>query len=186
MEDNIKLQIAFPKSDEDHRLQLVGINGSIFAILFAPLESQGPINLHCEEWSLIILAPIKSKSSIVISAINVICLNEIVSEEGCVSIQASNQLVKFAHEVNPSEKRIERGEQGEFQFADDPTLFMYFYRLFESVIDDVRNKVLDALPEAQKQFLVALCALSDKIEGKPEKRDLEKVLKLWGIPQLTS
>lgn len=182
MEDNIKLQIAFPNSNEDHRLQLVDINGSTFAILFAPLESNGPINLHCGGWSLILLAPIKSKSDIAISAINVICLNEIVSEEGSVNIQASNQLVKFAHSEKSSDKIIERGEGGEFQFSDDPTVFMYFYRLFESVIENARNKVLDSIPEAQKQFIVALCAMNDKIEGKPEKRDLKKVLHLWDIP----
>lgn len=175
MEDHIKLQIAFPKSDEDHRLQLVGINGSIFAILFAPLESNGPINLFCETWSLILMAPIKSKQDITISAINVICLNEIESEGGSVNIQASNQLVKFAH--LPSEKRVERGEKGEFQFPDDPTLFMYFYRLFEGIIKEV-----DTTPaEAQKKFIVAICGLGDQITGKPEKRELEKVLKLWGI-----
>lgn len=178
MEDNIKMQIAFPKSDEDHRLQLVNINGSMFAILFAPLESNGPINLFCETWSLVLLAPIKSKKDVVISAINVICLNEIVSEEGSVNIQASNQLVKFAH---TTKNITEKGER-EFQFGDDPTVFMYFYRLFESVIDHGRNKVVDSLSEAQKQFIVALCALHDKIEGTPEKRDLKKVLQLWGIP----
>lgn len=182
MNDNIKLQIAFPKSNEDHRLQLVDINGSIFAILFAPLESNGPINLHCEGWSLILLAPIKSKGNIAISAINIMCLNEIVSEEGSVAIQASNQLVKFAHSEKPSEKIVERGAKGEFQFSDDPTVFMYFYRLFESVIENVRNEVLESLPEAQKQFIVALCAMGDKIEGKPEKRDLNKVLQFWNIP----
>lgn len=178
MEDNIKMQIAFPKSDEDHRLQLVNINGTMFAILFAPLESDGPINLHCEGWSLVLLAPIKSKTNIVISGTNVICLNEIISEEGSVNIQAANQLVKFAHSSKNAEEKCAR----EFQFGDDPTVFMYFYRIFESVVDNVRNKVVDSLPEAQKQFIVALCALHDKIEGAPDKRDLEKVLKLWNIP----
>lgn len=184
MEDNISMQIAFPKSDEDHRLQLVSVNGAIFAIFFGPLESNGPINLLCDGWSLVLLSPVKSKSNIMIAADNVICLNEIVSEEGNVNVHASNQLVKFAHSEHLSEKVIERGEKGEFQFSDDPTVFMYFYRLFESIVADVRNEVMDSIPEAQKNFIVALCALSDKINGKAEQRNLQKVLEFWGVPQL--
>ena len=185
MDDNIKMQIAFPKSDEDHRLQLVSVNGKLFAIFFGPLESKGPINLYCDGWSLILLSPVKSKSKIMIAADNIICLNEIVSEEGNVNLHASNQLVKFAHQVTSSENAIERGEKGEFQFSDDPTVFMYFYRLFESIVADVRNDAMDTIPEAQKNIIVALCALSDKINGKQEQRNLQKALEFWGIPQVT-
>ena len=63
-QSDLKLQISFPKSDQDHRLQLVNINESIFAILHSPLESNGPINLYCEDWSLVLLAPIKSKTDL--------------------------------------------------------------------------------------------------------------------------
>lgn len=176
-----KLHIAFPKSDEDHRLQLVEINGSIFAFLFAPLESLGPIRLLCEEWSLVLLAPIKSKTNIVISGINVICLNEIVSEEGNVNLHASNRLVRFADLVQPTEKLSEMGEKGEFHFDDDPGAFLHYYRLFESVVTSIHQKNPDAFAEAQQKFLVGLCTLADKIEGKPESLDLKQVLKIWGI-----
>jgi len=176
-----KLEIAFPKSDEDHRLQLVGINGSIFAIVHSPLESLGPIHLYCEEWSLVLLAPIKSKTNIVISAINVICLNEIASEEGNVNIHASNRLVKFSHSTNPLKNVSEMGERGEFLFNNDPGALLYYYRLFDSIVNSVRNGSPDSFSEAQQKFLTSLCTLADKIEGKPENLNLHKVLGAWDI-----
>jgi hypothetical protein len=181
---NTKLLITFPESSEDHRLQLVGINGAIFAIVYSPLESLGPIRLHCEEWSLVLLAPIKSKSNILISAVNIICLSEITSEEGNINIHASNRLVKFADLFKPAEKVCEMGERGEFQFHDDPGAFLYFYRLFEGIVNSVRNTSAELLSQAQQQFIAALCTLADKIKEKSGNLDLFKVLSLWNIPHL--
>lgn len=181
-----KLQIAFPKSKEDHRLQLVEINGSIFAIVYSPLESLGPIRLCCEEWSLVLLAPIKSKTNVLISAKNIICLNEIVSEEGNVNIHASNRLVKFAHSVSPREKICEMGERGEFRFDDDPGAFLYYYRLFDGIVSSLRSGNPDSFSEVQQNFITSLCTLADKIEGSPENLNLQKVLGVWGIPFLKS
>lgn len=179
---DIKLQIAFPKSSEDNRLQLVEINGSIFAIVHCPLESNGPIHLHCEEWSLVLLAPIKSKENIEISAINVICLNEIDSEEGMINIHATNRLVKFAHKT--PENAFEIGECGEFRFEDDPAVFLRYYRLFEHVANSVREENSDSFLEAQQKFLMSLCSLASKIEGKTENLDIRRVLEIWDIPHL--
>jgi|GEM_PF-1976330 len=181
---DIKLLISFPKSNEDHRLQLVGINGSIFAIVHSPLESLGPIRLHCEEWSLVLLAPLKSKSSILISAINIICLSEIASEEGNVNIHASNRLVKFPDLIKPAEKVCERGERGEFQLGDDLGSFLYFYRLFEGIVSNARSGSPDLLSQAQQQLVAGLCTLADKIKEKTEDLDLLNVLNVWNIPCL--
>ena len=178
---NLKIEIGFPQSNEDHRMQLVGINGSIFAIVHSPLESLGPIRLYCEEWSLVLLAPIKSKTNIVISAINVICLNEIASEEGSVNIHASNRLVKFAQVSDPSKKVSELGERGEFLFNDDPGALLYYYQLFDSIVSSVRKRSPDSLVEAQQKFIMSLCTLADKIEGKPENLNLHQVFKIWDI-----
>lgn len=180
------LQISFPKSSEDHRLQLVGINGAIFAIVHLPLESKGPIRLYCEDWSLVLLAPLKSKSNILVSGINVICLNEITSEEGNVNIHASHRLVKFGDLFKPSEKVCELGESGEFQFKDDPGAFLYTYRTFESILRSVRSGSLESFSQAQQQLIAVLCTLADKIEGKQENLDLHKVLDIWNIPRLKS
>jgi hypothetical protein len=186
MQLSAKLQISFPKSNEDHRLQLVEINGSIFAIVHSPLESLGPIRLSCEDWSLVLLAPIKSKTNIVISAINVICLNEIASQEGNVNIHASNRLVKFTHLINSFEKACEMGERGEFQFDDDPGAFLHYYRLFDSIVSSIRIGSPDSFSEAQQKFIMSLCTLADKIEGKPENLNLQKVLGIWNVPYLKS
>lgn len=177
-----KLLITFPESREDHRLQLVGINDAIFAVVHSPLESLGPIHLHCEDWSLVLLAPLKSKADIQISAINVICLSEIASEEGCVNVHASNRLVKFAPISQPSEKVTERGERGEFYFKDDPATLLYCYRLFNGIVGDVRNKSPEMITKAQQRFIAALCTLADKIEGNSENLNLQKVLDIWNIP----
>ncbi len=184
MPTDVKLRVVFPKSNEDHRLQLVEINGSIFAILHSPLESLGPIRLYCESWSLVLLAPIKSKTNIVISAINVICLNEIASEEGNVNIHASNRLVKFADLITPREKTCEMGERGEFQFDDDPGAFLHYYRAFDSIVSSLRAGSPDSFTEAQQQFIMSLCGLADKIEGQPENLNLQQVLGVWNIPNL--
>ncbi len=178
---DIKLQIAFPKSDQDHRLQLVAVNGSIFAIVFAPLESLGPIALHCEEWSLVLLAPIKSKKNVVVSAINIICLNEISSEEGNVNIHASHRLVKFAHLMKPAENVSLKGECGQLQFEDDPGAFLHYYRLYEGIVSHVRDHSSDALLEAQKKFILSLCTIAAKMEEQSENLNIHKVLSLWNI-----
>lgn len=180
---NSKLSITFPKSNEDHRLQLVGINGAIFAIVHSPLESNGPIRLNCEEWSLILLSPLKSKSNILVSAINVICLSEISSEEGNVNIHASNILVKSVNSIKPSEKLCEIGERGEFQFDNDLGSFLYYYQLFMGIVNSVRKESPDLLSQSQQQFIIGLCALADKIKGKSENLDLHKVLDIWSIPR---
>ena len=179
-----KLLITFPKSDQDRRLQLVEINGVIFAILFSPLESQGPINLHCEKWSLILLSPLKSKSNIVVSATNLICLSEVASEEGNVNLHASNRLVKFSDLIKPSEKVAEIAEGGKFQFDDDPGALLYYYRLFEGIVSSVRDGSPESISQAQQQFITGFCRLADKIEGSPENLDLEKVFSIWNIPIL--
>jgi hypothetical protein len=178
--------ITFPKSDQDHRMQLIGINGAIFAILFSPLESLGPILLHCEEWSLILLAPLKSKSNILVSATNLICLSEISSEEGNINIHASNKLVKFSDLIKPSEKVCEMGEGGEFQFYDDPGAILSYYRLFEGIVSKIREGSSESLSQAQEQFIGGLCRLADKIEGSSGNLDLEKVFRIWNIPSLKS
>jgi hypothetical protein len=184
MQFNAKLQIVFLKSSEDHRLQLVKINGSLFAIIHSPLESLGPIRLQCENWSIILLAPVKSKTNIVISAINLICLNEIVSEEGNVSLHASYRLVKFANMIKPTEKFCAMGECGEFEFDDDPGAILFYYRLFDSIVENLRIGGPDTYSEAQQKFIMSLCTLADKIEGKPENLTLHKVLDIWDIPHL--
>lgn len=176
---NAKLEIAFPKSDQDQKLRLVSINGSMFAIVHAPLESQGPINLNCDDWSLILLAPIKSKTNVSISAINIICLNEIVSEEGDVNILASGQLVKFS--PKQSEKSIETGGRGEFYFEDDAGALLYYYRLYNDILNQIHEGNTESFYKAQQQFISSLCTLADKIEGKPETLNLHKVFSVWGI-----
>ncbi len=178
---NSKLLITFPESKEDHRLQLVGINDSIFAIIHSPLESQGPIQLLCEDWSLVLLAPVKSKSDILISAINVICLSEITSEEGSVDVQASNRLVKFVNFSKPSEKVTEKGERGQFIFADDPAILLNCYRSFSGIVGDVRNKSPESISNAQQRFIGVLCALADKMNGNSEHLDFQRVLDIWKI-----
>lgn len=177
---NAKLQINFPKSSEDHRLQLVAINGAIFAILHSALESNGPINLHCEDWSLVLLAPIKSKQDIVVSGINVICLNEVKSEEGTVDIQASNRLVKLTPCIKPSEKVHAIGQRGEFQLDDDPGAFLNYFQLFNKIVSGAKKP--DAFAETQQNFILGLCALAKKINGQSENLNIHRVLSIWDIP----
>jgi hypothetical protein len=181
---DVKLQVTFPKSSEDHRLQLVRINGSIFAILHSSLESNGPINLLCEDWSLVLLAPIKSKTNIVISAINVICLNEIESKEGIVNIQASNRLVKLTPSIKPFEKVYETAKRPVFQL-DDPAALLNCFQLFNKVVKGSREGSANSFFEAQQNFITVLCLLAEKIEGKTAQLNIQPVLKIWDIPGIT-
>ncbi|WP_068466787.1 hypothetical protein [Candidatus Protochlamydia phocaeensis] len=177
--NNSKLKIGFPTSTEDRRLQLVDINGSIFAIVYSPLESNGPIRLECEDWSLILLAPIKSKTDIVISAINIIRFNTIESEEGVVNISASNQLVNFASPM--TSLAYETGERGAFQFEDPAALFNYS-QLFNKVVAFARGENLDSsFSEAQKNFMMGLCAIAKKMEPNTEDLNLPRVFGIWDI-----
>lgn len=178
---NIKLQINFPQSSEDHRLQLVEINGTIFAILHSPLESNGPINLNCKDWSLILLAPIRSKTDIIISAINIICFNEIKSEEGTVDIRASNQLVKLTPCIKTSEKVYVEGKQGEFQLDDDPGAFLKYFQLFNKIVSGAHDKD-STFSEVQHNVILTLCSLAEKIKGKSKNLNIQKVLEIWNIP----
>ncbi|MBA3603765.1 MAG: hypothetical protein H0W50_09035 [Parachlamydiaceae bacterium] len=178
---NTKLQVSFPKSSQDHRLQLVGINGSIFAILHSPLESNGPINLNCEDWSLVLLAPIKSKSDVEITAINVICLNEVKSEEGTVNIKASNRLVNLAPSIMQTDNVHLTDE---FQLADDPATFMYHFQLFNKIVSGAKVESPDAFSITQQNFIMSLCSLANKIEGKTTTLNIRKVLEIWNIAVL--
>ncbi len=179
----VKLQVQFPSSSEDRRMQLVDINGSIYAILFSPLESEGPINLNCEDWSLVLLAPIKSKMDVVVSAINVLCLNTIESKEGSVFVNASHRLVKLAPAVVTSEKGWEKSTVGEFQLGDDVGAFMNYFKLFNAVISGARSDDDQSIREAQEKFITNLCLLADRIDGKKGDLDLKRVLEIWNIPQ---
>ncbi len=180
-QSNVQLQISFPKSNEDRRLRLININGSIFALIYCPLDSLGPIRLNCEDWSLILLAPVKSKTNILISAINIICLSEIVSEEGNVNVHASNRLIKFASLNGVPEKLCEMGENGEYSLDDDPGAFLHYYQLFDSIADKISDATPDSFSEAQQKFITALCSLAGKIEGNSEELTLRKVLDIWNI-----
>jgi len=183
-ERSSKLLITFPKSSEDHRLQLITINGAIFAVLHSPIESLGPISLHCEEWSLILLAPIKSQTNIFISAINIICLSEIVSETGDVNVRASNRLIKFADLFKSPEEVNEIGIVGEFQFDDDLWLSLFYYQLFDGIVTKVRSGNRGQIPQLQQQVLVAISSLADKIKGNINDLNIFKVLDIWNIPHL--
>ncbi|MBA2369827.1 MAG: hypothetical protein H0V82_12545 [Candidatus Protochlamydia sp.] len=182
--NNTKLHIAFPKSTEDRRLQLVEINGSFFAIIHSPLESDGPIQLYCDEWSLVILASLKSKSNIVISAQNIICLSEIESKDGHVNIHASKHLVKFAQSIRPLEKISEIVEGREFNFGDDPGAYLHYYKLLENMLKSVQDGNPEALSQAQQKFIMFLCGLAEKIEGTVANLNFLKVLDIWGIPHV--
>ncbi len=181
---NTKLQVSFPKSSQDHRLQLVGINGSIFALLHSSLESNGPINLNCEDWSLVLLAPIKSKLDVEITAINVICLNEVKSEEGTVSIKASNRLVNLAPSIMPTDNVHLTGVLDEFQLADYPATFMYHFQLFNKIVSGAHVESPDAISITQQNFIMSLCALANKIEGLTTTLNIRKVLEIWNIAVL--
>lgn len=183
---NVKLQIAFPKSSEDHRLQLVQINGAVFAILHSPLESNGPINLNCQDWSLVLLSPIRSKTHVEITAINIICLNEVKSEEGDVTIQASNRLVQLTPGIKHSESSIAVGENGQFLLDDDPGAFLKYFKLFNKIVSGARDENPDSLKETHQNFILGLCALAEMIEGKTIDLDLHKILAFWEIPDLTA
>lgn len=178
----MQLEVTFLKSSEDHRLQLVRINGSIFAIVHSHLESSGPISLHCEDWSLVFLAPIKSEVDIVISGINIICFNEIESEKGTVNIHASNRLVKFASSIKSPQKVFERGDHGKFQFDDDPVAFLNYFKLFNNVVNSAHDGSQDSFFEAQQKFITSLCILAKKMEGKIVDLNIQKVLEIWDIP----
>ena len=181
-----KVSIAFPKSSEDHRLQLVEINGAIFGLLHSPLESQGPIRLFCDEWSLILLAPIKSKTHVVISAANLICLSEIASEEGNINLHASSQLVNFTHPAQSSGVVCQMGEKGEFLFPDDLGSLVYYYRVFDQMIPLIRSTTPSSFSDAQQMFIAILCTLANKIKGNPGNLALHQVLDVWGIPHMNS
>lgn len=177
---DVKLQVNFPKSSEDHRLQLVSINGSIFAILHSPLESNGPINLLCEDWSLVLLAPIRSKTHIHISAINILCLNEIKSEEGIVHLQASNRLVKLTPSIKPSDKLFESAKHPVIQL-DDPAVLLTCFQLFNKVVQGAIENNQASFVEARHQFITTLCLLAEKIVGKTAQLNIQPVLKIWDI-----
>ena len=177
-DSKIELKISFPESDQDHRLQLIGINGSIFAILYSGLESNGPISLDCDEWSLVLLAPIKSKGDIFIAGKNVICFGTIESEEGKVDVTALNQLVSFAPPVKSALGASETGGKGEYRIGDDTGVFLNFFQLFNKIIGNIRDKNHE---EAQKRFLAGLCTLAAKIEENEEELTMERVLEIWGI-----
>lgn len=181
-EKSSNLSISFPKSSEDHRLRLIGINDALFAIIFAPLESLGPINLDCGEWSLVLLAPVKSKTNISISATNIICLNEVSSEEGSVSLYASNRLVRFPDLLKPLEKVSEVGERGKFHFGDDPGALLYFFKLFEGIVSNIHDGSPEMCSQAQQQVIRGLCTLADRIKGTSDPLVLLDVLSLWNIP----
>ncbi len=183
---DVRLKISFPKSNEDHRLQLVEINGSIFAIVHSSLESEGPISLYCEDWSLVLLSSIKSKTNIVVSATNIICLNTIHSEEGLINLHASNRLVKFANLMTPPEKVYQIAEKGEFQFHDDPGACLFYSQLFHAIVTNVYTKNPDSILEAQQKFIMSLCVLAQKVGGETENLTLPKVLDIWNIPPVNT
>lgn len=175
------MQVSFPKSSEDHRLQLVHINNSIFAILHSSLESEGPINLHCEDWSLILLAPIRSQTDINISAINVICLNEIESKEGNIHINASNRLVKLTPSLKPIEKVYETAYYQAVTQLNDPVTLLTCFQLFNKIMQGAREKSQTSFVEAQQNFIAVLCILAEKIEGTIDLLNIQPILEFWNI-----
>lgn len=180
-----RLKISFPKSSEDHRLQLIEINGSIFAIFYSELESNGPINLHCEEWSLFLLAPIKSKADIQISGKNIFCFNEIQSEEASVNVHAANRLVKMTPLIQPQERLDAWGKKGESDLTNDPSTFFNYFQALHKIVTQIHEKTPESFAEAQNTFLTILYALAGKVEGKMENLNIHRVLGIWDIPPLT-
>ena len=84
-----------------------------------------------------------------------------------------------------NEKSCQMGECGEFQFNDDPGAFLFYYRLFESIVSVVQQGNPDAFQEAQTKIIMGLCALAEKIEGKTNDLSIHKVLTIWKIASFT-
>ncbi len=167
--ETIGVEISFPSSEEDHRLQLVLVNDAIFAILFAPLESKGPIQLHCEEWNLILLAPIKSKKEVVVRAENIARFATIESETEEVRVEANKELVDLS--PDSLQKTVE----------SDADFFVNYFQLCQKIVQKAREDSSEALAEAQKRVLTALCLLAQKASGKQKELTIEGVLDFWGI-----
>ena len=182
--ENCKISINFPKSSEDHRIQLFEINGAVFAIVFAPLESTGPINLLCEKWSLILLAPIKSASSIKISADTIICLSDISSDEGSIDIHADGYFIKYSQSTGSNKELKTTAKKGVFNYSDDPGYLLFLYRQFEDVVLSIRSGTPESASKAQNNIITALCTLADKISDKKEDMTIRKAIEKWGIALL--
>lgn len=176
---NIKLQVAFPKSDQDHRLQLVAVNSSIFAIIHAPLQSDGDINLNCEDWNLILLSPINSKKKVQISAINLFCFSEIAAQEE-IEIAVSKRLVTFSSPQSPKKVHESIGVE-KSSFGDDPACLLQQVKLLNGLLTCIHDSNPDALLEAQTRFITFLCTLAEKIEGNQQKLNIQNVLTFWNI-----
>lgn len=180
------MEIVFPKSSKDRYLQLVGINGSVFAIVHSPLESNGPIHLQCDDWSLILLAPIKSKSDVIIEGINVIRLNSVESIEGNASITASNQLVNISSTIKAGLGFSEVAKCGEHRLDDESGTLMNYLKLFYDIVKNIYTDTPDSISEAQSKFISSLCTLMAKAKGKKEGMTMHQILGFWDIPILLS
>lgn len=176
-----QLKISFPESSEDNKLQLVDINGSIFAIIHSPLESHGPIHLNCEDWNLILLAPIKSDADIVISGEHIICLSEISSKKEKVKIHASNKLVSFISMKNASGNKFDVQALKKIQFDDDHSTILHLVQLLQGVVLSARSADPSSIAQAQKNFVVALCTLSHKVKGTDKNLTLKECLDVWDV-----
>ncbi len=175
----IKLFISFPKTKEDHRLQLVKINDSIFAIFHTKLESDGPINLQCEDWNLVLLAPIKSKEEVHIAGKNIICLNEIISEAKKVQLSTTDQLLCLTPQ--PPYFSVNENVEQFHHLEDDAAAFLYYYQLFSKLVAMCKDKKNSSVEQMQKEFLTGLCGLAAKaIDGSGDV-DLFDILKFWKI-----
>ena len=181
---NISLHISFPKSNQDHRLQLIEINGVIFAIVHAPLESEGPIRLECDDWNLILLSSIKSRSDVLISGINVIRFNTIESDEGSLSITASNKLINFNSTAKAGMDVCECGKSQEIRFDDDPAAFIHYFKSFNQILEKLHANSSDSFSMAQKKFIETLCTLAAKITGEKDNITIHRVLGIWDIPMV--
>lgn len=175
------LKISFPESSEDNKLQLVDINGSIFAIFISPLESNGPIHLNCEDWNLILSTPIKSEQDVVISGNHIVCLSDISSNEENVQINADNLLVSFTSLKNSSGKRFKSRALKKVQFIDDHSSVLSFSQLIYSVVTGARSGDPSSISEAQKNFVVILCMLAHKIKKTDKNLSLKECLDVWNI-----
>lgn len=183
MDSNLNLWISFPSCDEDHRLQLVDVNGTMFAVLFGPLSSEGPINLQCEDWNLILVAPIRSAADVHIQGVNVACLGQVESTGGQVSIEAAQRLIYHGASVESRLPRRCEGGLGEWFAEPGDGLFADLQQLLMKMVPLAREGTKEAQEEARQRFLSALCALAQWTAADRSKElSMLRVMETWGIP----
>lgn len=160
------------------------VNGHLFALFYKTIKAEEKLNIHLQEYNIIILGPMMAKDDVTIKARNIFIFNTLTSKEGGIQFQLSEKIFIFLKEplIAPKkymscvkrciylpvlDKRIDDIKTAFFEAIEEtcPKIASFALNLIADIVDD---------PSCSSKELVSVEKMISLLDLQPKTTETEK------------